>query len=204
MAGRMRRAGILGGLAAVLAVLLSACYVPNDFVSEIRINRNGAFGMMYQGELVWAPLYEEIRFNRLEPAEQNEKIAGIEADLKRDGNFKVVQSLGMARFKVRYDREGMLKDSQQVTFIRRNARILHIKSAKDGLITVVGTSLRPSDRQRLIQSGMTVNGEFRVTTNAAVKEHNANEVRQYMGYQVYIWRIDSPLAPTPKIVMQRV
>lgn len=189
--------------AAVLLTALAACYLPNHFKSEIRLGRNGDFALSFYGELTWAPLYREIIQGKLAPDEAAKKIEEIRADLTRDGNFKSVESLGQGRFKVAYERQGHLGDKDMVTFVRRNAIILAISSKSDGTITVNGNTLKPSDAQMATNIGISVQGEFRVVTDALVKEQNASNIKSYEGYQVYIWTIENAFSPAPHFVMQR-
>jgi len=195
---------IVGIFAAlVLMTVLAACYLPNHFKSEIRLGRNGDFALSFYGELTWAPLYREISQGKLKPQEVAEKIEGIRADLARDSHFKSIESLGQGRFKVVYEREGHLGDNDMVTFVRRNAIILALISKPDGTITVSGNTLKPSDAQMATSAGIDIQGEFRVVTDALVKDHNASDIRPYNGYQVYIWTIENAFSPAPHLVMQR-
>lgn len=186
-----------------LVAALAACYLPNKFMSEIRLSRQGAYGLYYKGELTWAPLYREIRQGKLTPEEAAAKITEIDKDLRRDSHFKSIASTGEGHFDVEYEREGQLGPSGEVTFVRRNAIILMIKATPDGLITVNGQSLKPSDAQTTTNLGLDIQGEFRIVTDALVKEHNATMVKPFNGYKVYIWTIQNAFSPSPHFVMQR-
>ncbi len=213
MTWRVRGAG-LAGLFVAMAVLLSSCYLPTDFMSEIRISRYGDFAMSYAGDLIYAPLYEEIANNKLRPEEVEKKVATIIRDLERDKTydrtgsqpprpmFTQIKHEGSGRFAVRYQREGSLDADALVTFVRRNANILSLKS-KNGVIVIRANALSATDSQRLMALGLQMRGEFRVVTDAEVLEHNANTVRPYMGYLVYIWQVDNVLAPAPQLVMKQ-
>lgn len=194
-----------GLAAAFLAVGLSlaACYVPNKFKSEIRLGRNGDFSLYYKGQLTWAPLARDFQRGAVKPSEAQAKIDGIKQDLLRDQNFKSVESIGNGSFEVEYERQGHLEPSQQVTFVRRNAIILMLKASPDGLLTINGQTLKPSDAQLATSMGVNVEGEFRIVTDALVKEHNATTIKPFGAYQVYIWTIDNAFSPAPHFVMQR-
>lgn len=199
----MRKFGLFGAVAALLLAVLAGCYVPNQFKSEIRIGRTGGYAMTYEGELIYAPLFEEISKGGLTPKDAAEKVAAVERDLTRDPAFKEIRNLGKGRFLVKYEQQGVLDGNQLISFVRRNAPIISIKSTENGMIAVYGAAIKPSDAQRLTQVGIDMAGEFRVTTDARVLEHNASAVRAYGPYTIYIWRIDNPLSPTPKLVIAR-
>lgn len=195
---------VLASFAAmVLLTVLAACYLPNHFKSEIRLGRNGDFALSFYGELTWAPLYREIVQGKLKPDEAAKKIEEIRADLARDSNFKSIVPLGQGRFKVAYEREGHLAEKDMVSFVRRNAIIIAIFSKADGTITVSGNTLKPSDAQMATNSGIDIQGEFRIVTDGLVKEQNASKIVPYNGYQVYIWTIENAFSPAPRFVMQR-
>lgn len=194
------------GLALMFVAIgatLAACYVPNKFKSEIRLGRNGDFSLYYKGQLTWAPLARDFQRGAVKPSEAQAKIDGIRDDLERDDNFKSVQSLGNGSFEVEYERQGHMEASQQVTFVRRNAIILMLRATPDGLLTINGQTLKPSDAQLATSMGVNVEGEFRIVTDALVKEHNATTIKPFGPYQVYIWTIDNAFSPAPHFVMQR-
>lgn len=199
----MGKRTVCGLLAGALVLALAACYLPNNFKSEIRLGRTGDFALTYIGELVWAPLFREIQQNKL-PADQIPgKIAEIEQDLRRDSHFKTVQSIGSGRFKVDYEREGRLEKSDMVTFVRRNAIIIQIVAKPNGQIVINGNTLKPSDAQAATTMGVDVSGEFRIVTDGLVKEHNASTVKPFGRYFVYIWTIQNAFSPAPHFVMMR-
>ncbi len=191
------------GFAVGLLALLAACYLPNHFRSEIRLGPTGDYALSFYGELIWAPLYRDIRQGHLSKSEIAVKTEEIRRDLARDSNFKKIEPMGDGSFKVSYEREGRLLASDMVTFVRRNAIILAIRATPDGLLTVNGNTLKPSDAQTATTMGLDVRGEFRVTTDGLVKEHNATMVKPFGRAFVYIWTIENAFSPAPHLVMQR-
>lgn len=202
MRAEYRRGLICLCLTGVLA-LLAACYLPNHFQSEIRLGRTGDYALYFKGDLIWAPLYRDIKRGTFSPREVREKTAAVKDDLSRDSNFKSIAESGPATFQVEYDRQGRLELSDQVTFVRRNAIILMIRSFPDGRITVNGNTVKPSDAQIATSLGIDVQGEFRVTTDALVTEHNATQVKNFGAYTTYIWAIQNAFSPSPHLVMRR-
>ncbi len=205
--GRLRRlfrhrTGLVA-LAGLVLLGLSACYVPDNFKSEIRLGRTGDYAIGFWGDLIWAPLYRDIQKHTLSNAEIPGKIAEIQKDLQRDSSFKKVESLGNGRFKVEYQRQGHLAASDMVTFVRRNAIIIQIVAKPDGSVVVNGHTMKPSEAQAATTLGLDVQGEFRIIADGMVKEHNASAVKPFGRYQVYIWTIQNSFSPPPHFVMQR-
>jgi len=202
LAGWRGRAWI--GAAAALIALLAACYLPNNFRSEIRLGKDGSFAIAFYGELIWAPLYRDIQSGKYTSDEIPAQVDLIQKDLERDPSFKKIESLGQGRFKVEYEREGRLQASQEVTFVRRNAIILLMRATPDGRVTINGAALRPADAKTITDMGLAMKGQFRIITNGLVKEQNATRSEPYQSvYQLYIWDLDGPFAPPPHFVMQR-
>ncbi len=85
---RMRLAA---AAALVLVAALAACYLPNNYKSEIRIGRTGDFALAFYGELVWAPLYRDIQNGKFNSEQIPAEIELIRKDLVRDPEFKVVE-----------------------------------------------------------------------------------------------------------------
>lgn len=197
------RAKAAFALAAVLLIGLSACYVPDNFKSEIRLGRTGDYAIGFWGDVIWAPLFRDIQRNSIPAADIPTKVAEIQHDLERDSHFKKIESLGKGRFKVDYEREGHLGDNDMVTFVRRNAIILQIVSKPDGRIIVNGHTMKPAEAQEAATLGLDVKGEFRIVTDGLVKEHNASDVKPFGAYKVYIWTIQNTFSPPPHFVMQR-
>ena len=188
---------------ATVAAILAACYLPDKFKAEVRVNDNGDYALSYYGDLIWAPLYRDIQRGTVPADEIPAKVEEIRQDLVRDKNFKVVQSLGQGRFHVEYQREGHLAGTDLVTFVRRNAIILQLHATPDGKVALDGAAIKPSDANEAVAMGLSLQGEFRLITDAQVLSHNANKVTLYQGYPVYIWTIENPFSPAPHLVMQR-
>jgi hypothetical protein len=187
----------------VLLVALAACYLPNNFRSEIRMGRTGDFALAFYGELVWAPLYRDIQNGKYTSEQIPEQVELIRQDLVRDHGFKTVESLGQGRFKVAYERQGRLKASDEVTFVRRNAIIILIHATPDGKVTINSAALKPSDAKTITDMGLAMNGQFDIITDGLVTNNNATRVEPYQQYQRYVWLVNGPFTPSAHFVMQR-
>jgi hypothetical protein len=188
---------------AAMAVILAACYLPDRFKSEVRVGSTGDYSLSFYGDLIWAPLFRDIQRGNVPADEIPKKIEEIRKDLARDPAFKTVESLGQGRFHVTYQREGHLQATDLVTFVRRNAIILQLKATPDGKVAMDGAAIKPSDANEAVAMGLSLQGEFRLVTDAQVLSHNASKVTLFQGYPVYIWTIENAFSPAPHLVMQR-
>lgn len=191
------------GAVLAMLLLLSSCYIPDKFRAELRLSRYGDYSLSYKGDLLWAPILDDYRKGKVSPEDEAEKIENIRRDLSRDIAFRKIESRGRGRFGVVYERAGRLGRVQLTALIRRDARMIALRSLENGGIIVAANSMKPSDAQILAELGLTMEGEFRITTDANVVENNATEVRQFGTSRVYIWKIDNPLSAMPHLVMIR-
>lgn len=197
--------GLLPRIAALLALTLalSSCYIPDKFHSELRLSKYGDWALTYDGDLIYGPILHDYADGKITAANEDERNDNIYKDLVRDPAIKDLKRVGKGTFHVKYERMGRLGKVQLTALVRRDARLLALKSAEDGTIVVAGNGVKPSDAQRMSELGITMQGEFRITTDATVLRHNATEVRPFGQYKVYIWKIENPFSPSPHLVVQR-
>lgn len=196
----------LRALAAMLLVvpLVASCYVPDDFLIEVRINREGDFGLTYKGTLTWAPLWRDIREGKLTDEEIAEKVENVRTDLTRYPGFQMVEHEGAGRFRVFYETTGHVEGDETYYFLRSNARIVAIMSRADGLMIVRTHAITDANKERLLAAGMDTRGKMRVATNAGVLRHNAQAKQQGPnGFVYYDWTVRSVNDDTPRIVLSR-
>jgi hypothetical protein len=191
----------LGALALVL--MLGSCYIPDQFKAELRLSRYGDFSLTYDGDLLYVPILHDYAEGKVKPEDEPARQENIKRDMARDIAFKKIEAKGKGRFAVHYERTGRLGRVELVALLRRDARILSMKSFENGAIGIVANAVKPADAQAMAKMGIGMQGEFRITTDANVVENNASEVRPFGAFKVYIWRIDGPLAPMPKLIMIR-
>jgi hypothetical protein len=198
-------------VACSLFLTLSSCYVPDNFVAELRLSRYGDYELTFRGDLVYLPILYDYAAGRVPPDQDLARQQNIRKDLIRDKAFTKVIPLGHGRFRVTYEgpvkypgvRGARLGKDELVSIIRRDSRILALRSLPDNEIIVAASHLRPVDAKIMAEEGVAMKGQFRVTTNANVIQNNASEVRPYGRYKVYIWNIDGPSSPMPHLIAIR-
>ncbi|WP_413203688.1 hypothetical protein [Rhodospirillum sp. A1_3_36] len=194
-------------LAGLMALVVASCWLPDQFVAEVRLARNGDYAITFDGDMVWVPLVEALRANEIEGKELEDKIAVLTRDLTRDESFKEVTYQGNGRFKVRYERTGFLYPKDQFIFPRSNNPIITLKSNGDGTVEIRSTSLKSGDRARITETGLEMRGKFRIVSDAMPYAGNpqAARPRGYKNFMVYDWLVkgvdDAP--PVLKLNMNR-
>lgn len=189
--------------ALLLLLPLASCFLPQEFDAEIVIDRKGAYGIAFEGELINLPLQRALMQGELTDRDEREKrIQDVWTELETSG-LTEVRHLGRARYSAKYYREGHLGLERSVYFIRRNSKILFIEyNAELEEITVRGTYLRTDQKQILAKMGLNMQGQLRIRTDAKVIQQNADHVIQDGPVQTYVWFIKSIYGPAPKLVIK--
>lgn len=192
-------------LVVLVAPVLTSCYVPDDFLAEIRLARNGDYALIYKGKLTWAPLWRDIREGKLSSGEIAEKEAAVMADLQRDGSFTSIKPLGRGQFAVSYERVGKFTGTRKVTFVRRSAEILSMELRTNGEVHIRTRSDPKLDMEnQLAANGLSSRGRLRIITNTAVVLQNAQDIAQglpgYPDYTIYDWTITTGTKPMPMLI----
>lgn len=188
-------------LAALLIVTLNGCYAPASFDAEIEIGRTGYYKMTFEGYMVEANLFNKVVKDKIGALEEKERVARLKTDLTRDSSTKLFEYFKKGHFRIKWEKQGDLLKSKMVTFLRRNENILSIRYVKkSGMVSVQGTPIAKVHAQRMVDSGLGMQGTLKVTTDAKVISHNAKKVTKGEGRQkVYFWQIKSPFDPSPKL-----
>lgn len=180
--------------------LLAGCYLPSDFVADLRITPDGDYNFQYTGQLTYVPLLEKIREGGLSQLETAEQVKTVIADLARDKGFEEISYVDSATFRVRYKRVGNILREKSYTFVRINARLLSMERRADGTVVIFGDKPNTADAQRIAATGTVMRGQFRIQTEADVVQHNATEVME-VAPPVYVWRIDGVEQPSPQLIL---
>lgn len=185
-------------LATVL--LVTGCYLPNDFTADLRITPDGNYRFTYDGKLTYLPLLEKLKKGDLSQQENAAQVKVVEQDLARDSAFKQITYAGQATYIVRYQRVGNILREKSFTFVRLNSRLLMLERRQDGTIGIFGDKPNTEDAKRIAETGIVMRGTLRIQTEAEVKVSNATEVVR-VAPPVYIWRIEGVEKASPAMVL---
>ena len=189
-------------LLLLLTLLLAGCYLPASFDAELELSRTGLYKMSFDGYIVELTLYKEIREKKIDKKTEQEKIARVIRDFKRDSSTKSVSHFGKGAFHVKWSKGGDIIRSRQVTFFRRNENMLSITYNKNtAVITLAGRYIKKQDAQRLQAMGLDVEGVIRIKTDAKVISENSQKKTVKDGVTTYGWRLNSVFDRAPKMVV---
>jgi hypothetical protein len=185
-------------LAAVL--LVTGCYLPNDFTADLRITPDGNYRFTYDGKLTYLPLLDKLKKGELSQQESAAQVKTVEQDLARDSAFEQITYVGQATFIVRYKRIGNILREKSFTFVRLNSRLLTLERRQDGTIGIFGDKPNTEDAKRIAAIGIVMRGMLRIQTEAEVRSSNATEVVR-VAPPVYIWHIEGVEKASPGMVL---
>jgi len=194
----VRRAAV-----ALACLMLTSCWLPDQFEAEIRFTSTGLYGIAYNGILIYAPLFGQTARNEISQEDADRQVRQFQEFLELDSSFKEVESLGRGRYRVQYSREGKFENKHQmITFVSRQGAIFRLRTTEDGRITFAGSGQAMFYAERFEQVGLTMQGLLRVTTDAEVLEHNATLVRPSPtpGFTMYDWQMRSLRDPPPRLI----
>jgi len=192
------------GVLCAAAIVLSSCYLPVRFDTEIELNRAGYYSLTFDGYLADVGLYKGLREGKISPAEEKKKAAVIERDFRRDVNTQEFSYIREGHFKLNWKRSGDLLKAKTVTFIRRNELILQLKyMAKSGYIVLEGKSIAKQNRALLQRLGLNMQGQIRVKTDLPIKSDNATFKKKDPKdprFTWLVWDVKSIMSPRPRAI----
>jgi len=184
----------------ICLLVLASCFVPDQYEAEIRLSRDGSYGVSYNGILIYAPLYSQIVRGEIDDAHAKDSERKFLDTLKRETFFKEVVGLGQGRYRVRYEREGRFGGSHQmVTFVSRQSPIFRVLTTEAGEVKVNGSGKGQMYAESFEEVGIKSAGLFRIVTDMPVTAHNAQFTRASTapGYTMYDWRPRNLTDPIP-------
>ena len=187
----------------MLVGALTGCYLPTGFVAEITIQRTGDYTLTYDGVLLSSNLVPGLLTDDPDQKKIDERLEAVFADMDRDSSYQTVDYLGNGAFQVYFEKSDNIFERTSVTFIRTDNRFLSIAYVrKTGEIPIRASIVPENQRPRLEAIGYSMAGEFRVTTDARVLDHNATGVVEAEnGALTYIWVMRGMVETAPLLVI---
>jgi len=187
-----------------LVLVVSSCYIPVKFDAEIEVNRAGYYTMLFDGYLADLTLYNGLASGKITPAQEKEKVAIIETDMRRDSKTKEFKYFGKGHFKLNWQGEGDLLAAKMVTFLRTNETIFQLKYvANSGYVVFETKSIAKDNRKRIKQMGLNMQGQIRLRTDMPIKDHNASYTKEDpkdKRFTWLVWDVASILGPRPRAI----
>jgi hypothetical protein len=118
----------LGVLAAVL--LLSSCYIPDKFRSELRLSKYGDYALTFKGDLMYAPILDDYRKNKIKPA------IVVRANAMKPSDAQILAELGLGM-------EGEFRITTDANVVKHNATVVKPFGTSKVYIWTIENALSP-------------------------------------------------------------
>jgi len=104
-------------IASIFLLLLSGCWIPEDFDANVKVNKDGSYTFTYDGTLTFALALAAAKEGSLSQKDEAEfKKEGEK--IRQEPGFKEVKYLGKGRYKVFVEKTG--KPGESYYFLSRD------------------------------------------------------------------------------------
>jgi len=177
---------------AGLLLMLSGCFLPENFTAFVKVSKNGNYSFNYNGNLAYVPALSAIKNGSFGTKDEKTLKEQVK-ELKKEPDFKDVRYIGKGRYKIAVEHAG--KAGESYYFISDQLKIFSIENQKDGTLKIAAFELSKKDIDGLKTIDAKVVGKLTVSIEKGIKviEHNAqNEPKAFSPYGDYQWGIKNP------------
>jgi len=183
---------LLSMVTAVSLLFLIGCWIPENFVAHIEVERDGGYTFTYDGSLAFAPVLPAVKEGSLTEKDERE-LRNMAEELKEETGYKEFRYTGRGRFKIYAEKKGFPGESYH--FMSESMKIFSILPRNDGSLKISG--VRPGDKvfKQLRSIGAKMTGKLIVSVpwGMQVIDHNAQSKPVFFGlFGGYTWEIDEP------------
>ncbi|MGC9385215.1 MAG: hypothetical protein ACP5D6_11500 [Kosmotogaceae bacterium] len=183
----------------IAIVILSGCWIPEDFDAQVYVNEDGSYRFTYEGKLVNVMALSLEKEGKLGKKEESDLKKDVEKLKELDG-FETVKYMGKGRYKVSVDYRG--KAGEAYSFITEDLQVFSVSFNEENQLLVRGFSPEEDDLQQLKTLGVSMEGSLTVQVDPGleVQIHNADHLSKKTSMNTYKWNIKD-VAAKPEIVI---
>lgn len=186
-------------LMSFILLLVWGCWIPEDFETQIYVNKDGSYRFTYEGKLANVMALSLEKEGKLGKKEESELKKDVEKLKELDG-FKSVKYIGKGRYRVTVDYQGTR--GKAYSFITDDLRIFSVLFQEENQLAVQGFRPEEEEIKQLNALGVNIEGSLTVHVHPAlkVKTHNADQHFNKSNMKSYVWNIKG-VAAKPEMVI---
>lgn len=174
---------------AVSTIALTGCLVPEKFTATVKVGNDGSYSYQYSGTTAFVPAIFELTKTGGTLSPKTEKdLQAMTGQISKSKDVQKATYEGKGRYDVII--AGVRKPGQQMALLDA----FRIYTDKDGVINISSVAVKESDKAKLAELGLRINGKLSVTLpkNAEVLSTNATSSPTLFGlFGTYSWTIGS-------------
>ena len=175
---------------ALSAILLSSCFIPDNYEAEVWVHQDGSYEFFYNGELVYAPAVEKVLNGEFGDKDLDEMLK-ISDDLSKSEGFMEAEYLKGGR--IRVDVIMPMLEGEDYSFMSEDLAIFTFKHNEKGHLVIKGLDLENEDLSTLRSFNIDMNGSLTVIADKGVKVASNNATKKVKDKKKgtsYIWKLD--------------
>jgi hypothetical protein len=182
--------------ALVPLLVLSSCFIPDDFSATITIRRDGSITVDYEGDLVFALAQTDLVRGKVREDDPTVRSAldSVLAELHKAPGVREVKHKGQARYRVWFQRT--VGPGEGVNFPSGDFAFFKVERTPEGMVRLSVPRGEERERRELVALGIPIKGMLRVRSDVTVLEHNASRIEG----SAFVWQIDGPTTTPPLLV----
>ncbi|MCK4813809.1 MAG: hypothetical protein KAT14_07720 [Candidatus Marinimicrobia bacterium] len=170
--------------------LLQGCWIPEDFETTIKVNKDGSYTFTYDGTLTHFLVLAAAKDGTLKEEDEAD-MKEQETAFKKEPGYKKVKYLGEGRYKVLVDTTG--KAGETYYFMSSDIKFFAIDPQDDGTLRISTATAKKEEIEEIKKIDVNISGTLTVIVEqgAKVLKHNAKKKKKVKkAYTEYIWKIE--------------
>ena len=175
---------------ALAAILLSSCFIPDNYDLTIDVQKDGSYTFNYEGEFNYAPAMEAV-INGEYDEKAEEDLQEIIEDLKESEGFEKVKDLGKGKIKIEVN--ATKDDGSDYYFLDKDLRFFSVVNDDEGQLIITGFNVDENSKNEVDKFNTKLKGKLTVTLpkKMKVKSDNADmKIKLDKKKVQYEWYLD--------------
>ena len=186
----------------ILAGTLAGCWLPDNYDLDMKVAPSGSYAATFSGDIVYLPLYADIKQARAKPADIAKADKEMLTDIRKTAGVRSADARGDAAYRVVIDAAGTVHKGDTARSPFGDIGPLAIIPQGDKIIITNNANADPAQMRKVLadlrSAGLKSRGDVCIHTDAQVLESNADSKPGLLS-SCYKWHVDD-FVRTPKSI----